>query len=62
MRYPPEQVDRLAAEYVLGTLHGAARRRMDRLMRDRADVRLAVWHWERGLHELMEKIMEHQRR
>lgn len=49
MRYPAEQVDRLAAEYVLGTLHGAARRRFESLMRERADVRAAVWRWERHL-------------
>ncbi len=50
MRYDPEQVDYLAAEYVLGTLHGAARRRFDRLVTDRADVRIAVWRWERHLN------------
>ena len=50
MRYDAEQVDFLAAEYVLGTLHGAARRRFDRLMTDRADVRFAVWRWERHLN------------
>ena len=52
MRYPPEQVEQLAAEYVVGTLHGAARRRFDALMRDRADVRLSVWEWEQLLHPL----------
>ena len=49
MRYPAEQVDRLAAEYVLGTLHGGARRRFESLLRDRADVRHTVWRWERYL-------------
>ena len=52
MRYPPELVERLAAEYVLGTMRGGARRRMEALMRDRADARLAVWRWERSLDEL----------
>ena len=52
MRYPPEQVEPLAAEYVLGTLAGPARRRFESLMRDRADVRAAVWRWERELHAL----------
>ena len=33
MRYPPEQVEPLAAEFVVGTLHGAARRRFESLMR-----------------------------
>ena len=50
MRYDAEQVDFLAAEYVLGTLTGGARRRIDRLMTDRADVRFAVWRWERHLN------------
>ena len=52
MRYSPEQVERLAAEYVVGTLHGRARQRFDRLLYDRADVRHAVWGWERLLHEV----------
>jgi anti-sigma-K factor RskA len=53
MRYDAEQVEYLAAEYVLGTLHGAARRRFDRLISDRADVRFAVWRWERHLNGLV---------
>ena len=52
MRYDAAQVDQLAAEYVLGTLRGPARRRFDRLITDRADVRFAVWRWERRLNEL----------
>ncbi len=50
MRYDAEQVEYLAAEYVLGTLHGAARRRFDRLITERANVRFAVWRWERHLN------------
>ena len=50
MRYDAEQVEFLAAEYVLGTLHGAARRRFDRLITERANVRFAVWRWERYLN------------
>ena len=50
MRYDAEQVEYLAAEYVLGTLHGPARRRFDRLITDRADVRFTVWRWERHLN------------
>ena len=50
MRYDLAQVEYLAAEYVLGTLHGPARRRFDRLIADRADVRFAVWRWERHLN------------
>ncbi len=52
MRYDAAQVDSLAAEYVLGTLRGPARRRFDRLMADQADVRFAVWRWERHLNQL----------
>ncbi len=50
MRYDAAQVEHLAAEYVLGTLQGAARRRFDRLITDRADVRFSVWRWERHLN------------
>ncbi len=50
MRYDAAQVEYLAAEYVLGTLHGPARRRFDRLSTDRADVRFTVWRWERHLN------------
>lgn len=52
MRYDAAQVDQLAAEYVLGTLDGPARLRMQRLITDRADVRFAVWRWERSLNDL----------
>ncbi len=50
MRYDAAQVEHLAAEYVLGTLQGPARRRFDRLITDRADVRFSVWRWERHLN------------
>lgn len=50
MKYNALQVDALAAEYVLGTLHGAARRRFERLISDRADIRFEVWRWERYLN------------
>lgn len=60
MRYPAEQVDRLAAEYVLGTLHGAARRRFESLMRERADVRAAVWRWERHLDGIGAGVRPHK--
>ncbi len=56
MRYDAEQVDILAAEYVLGTLHGATRRRFARLMIDRADVRFAVWRWERHLNGFVDGL------
>ncbi|MDE2592711.1 MAG: anti-sigma factor, partial [Burkholderiales bacterium] len=41
----PETVERLAAEYALGTLPAAARRRLETLMRDRQDIAQAVWSW-----------------
>ncbi|MDE2593053.1 MAG: hypothetical protein KGL57_02350, partial [Burkholderiales bacterium] len=41
----PETVERLAAEYALGTLPAAARRRLEALMRDRQDIAQAVWSW-----------------
>lgn len=53
MRYNNSQlVQRLAAEYVLGTLTGGARRRFERWMTDSYNVRSAVWHWERQLGPL----------
>ena len=42
----PQLIDQLAGEYVLGTLTGAPRARFERLLRERADVRSAVWRWE----------------
>ena len=62
MRYDAEQVDYLAAEYVLGTLHGPARRRFGRLMTDRADIRFAVWRWERHLNDLANGLTPHRPR
>lgn len=53
MRYDnPQLVQRLASEYVLGTLTGRARRRFESWMRDSYHVRSAVWHWERQLSPL----------
>lgn len=45
----PELVDRLAGEYALGTLAGPARRRFERLMRQRQDVAVAVGRWHERL-------------
>ncbi len=57
MRYSnPQLIERLAAEYVLGTLHGGARRRFERLLADRFDVRLAVTVWEKRLTPLANSI------
>ena len=45
----PELCDRLAAEYVLGTLHGRARSRMQQLLRDDLLLQARVAYWERKL-------------
>ena len=41
-----ELLDRLAAEYALGTLRGAARRRFERLCAQSALARRALYRWE----------------
>jgi anti-sigma-K factor RskA len=47
MRYDePQLLDRLAAEYVLGTLRGPARRRFERLYAAHAPARAALHRWE----------------
>src|SRR5438552_2624222 len=45
----PELRDRLASEYVLGTMVGAARRRFQRLIRSDVKTRTAVETWEQRL-------------
>lgn len=44
--------DQLAAEYVLGTLHGSARRRFERLLPAHPALQRAVTDWERRLNRL----------
>ncbi|HYF18326.1 MAG TPA: anti-sigma factor [Ramlibacter sp.] len=57
MRYAhPDLVDRLASAYVLGTLRGGARRRFERLRRDRSDVQLAIAQWESRLGRLAQSV------
>jgi anti-sigma-K factor RskA len=57
MRYSsPDLIERLAAQYVLGTLQGGARRRFVRLLSDRADVRMAVTAWEARLTPLANSV------
>jgi len=41
-----ELLDRLAAEYVLGTLRGPARRRFERLCGESVSARRALYRWE----------------
>lgn len=45
----PPRADRLAAEYVLGTLRGPARRRFQTLLPAHPALRQAVAHWEQRL-------------
>ena len=53
MRYTdPQLLDALASAYVLGTLTGGARKRFERLQRDRTDVRAVVAQWEQRLGQL----------
>ncbi|WDE14279.1 anti-sigma factor [Thalassomonas haliotis] len=48
----PELINRLSAEYVLGTLQGRARQRFQRLMLSSPRVRQATWQWERQLNQM----------
>jgi anti-sigma-K factor RskA len=48
--------DRLAAEYVLGTLHGGARRRFEGWMYSDAALRMLVKDWERRLLPMHEFV------
>jgi anti-sigma-K factor RskA len=55
MKYDhPELRERLAAEYALGTLRGAARRRFERLLAADAPLRELVQAWELRLNLLAE--------
>jgi len=45
----PELRDALASEYVLGTLHGRARRRFQKLLKDDPKLQAAVDFWQREL-------------
>ena len=48
----PILANRLAADYALGTMRGAARRRMQSLLSAHPNLRHAVAHWEDELSEL----------
>jgi len=48
----------LAAEYVLGTLSGGARRRFETWMLESPRVRRQVWYWERRFQPLNSAIAE----
>ena len=61
MRYTnPELLEHLASSYVLGTLAHGARRRFERLQRDRADVRVRVAQWEARLGQLAVSVPAHK--
>lgn len=52
----PQLRDLLAGEYVLGTLHGAARRRFERLLRADPELQERVTQWENRLAPLSESL------
>lgn len=54
LRRHPRLLDRLAAEYALGTLRGGARRRLEALGARDAAVRLALESWQRRLDAIAE--------
>jgi anti-sigma-K factor RskA len=56
----PELQERLAAEYALGTLRGAARIRFKRWMREDAALARAVGEWEGRLSPLAESVAPRQ--
>ena len=52
----PELLDRLAAEYVLGTLRGQARRRVERLCEVNVAARAALHRWENDFMPLSRSL------
>ncbi|WP_457331367.1 anti-sigma factor [Rhizobacter sp. P5_C2] len=52
----PERLDRLAREYVLGTLTGGARRRFERVLRNSPAASLAVGAWQRRFSVLAASV------
>ena len=48
----PKTREELAARYVLGIMHGGARRRFEHWMMESFELRQEVWFWERELNEL----------
>lgn len=56
MKLRDEVVEKLAAEYVLGTLRGLARNRFQHYMRESARVRQEVWFWEAQLGLMLSAV------
>ncbi len=57
MRYDNKQLaDMLSAEYILGTLKGAARRRFEQLSKQRPDWAQTLHWWESRLHLLADTV------
>ncbi len=56
MKMTDERIESLAAEYVLGSLHGRARRRFERWMMVSGRVRREVWFWEAKLAQLSAEV------
>jgi len=52
----PELLDKLASEYVLGTLRGRARRRFEQLLRKQPAAQSAVHAWEDRLGRLASSV------
>jgi len=54
----PLLIDRLASGYVLGTLRGAARRRLEQLALEtsRPELQSAIWRWERRLNVMASEV------
>jgi anti-sigma-K factor RskA len=55
-RWDGDTREALAAEYALGTMHGAARRRFERLLAVDAGLRRRVRQWEADLGALVEEV------
>jgi len=57
MKYDsPELIDKLAAEYVLGTLHGKARTRFERLSLSNSLIQDRILYWETQLFPLHDSV------
>lgn len=56
MKKTPERIELLAAEYVLGSLQGPARRRFEAWMMESRQVREEVWFWEARLSGLADSV------